>query len=64
MKHGSELSPRETAQKLGIGLDSVYALVWSGKLPARKLDGRWLISASEVQARLKSKEARVGTASR
>lgn len=64
MKQQSELSPREAAQKLGIGLDSVYSLLWSGKLPARKVDGRWLVSPSEVDARLKSREARRGTTGR
>ena len=58
MKQHSELSPREAAQRLGIGLDSVYSLLWSGKLAARKVDGRWLVSPSEVDARLKSREAR------
>jgi len=60
MKRQLELTPREAAQKLGIGLDSVYSLLWSRKLPAKKVDGRWLVKASEVGARLKSKEARRG----
>ena len=64
MKQQSELSPREAAQRLGIGLDSVYSLLWSGKLAARKVDGRWLVSPSEVDARLKSREARGGTVGR
>jgi len=64
MKQQSNLSPKETAQRLGIGLDSVYSLVWSGKLAARKVDGRWLVSASDVDTRLKSKEARRGSPSR
>lgn len=61
MKQQSELSPREAAQRLGIGLDSVYSLLWAGKLSARKVDGRWLVSPSDVDARLKSREARRGT---
>jgi excisionase family DNA binding protein len=56
-----ELGPKDIAQKLGVGLDHVYSLLWSGKLPGRKVDGRWRVHASDVDARLKSKEARRGT---
>lgn len=58
------LTPREAAQRLGIGLDSVYSLLWSGKLPARKVDGRWIVNPSDVAVRLKSKEARRGNTGR
>jgi len=64
MEQQSEISPRETAQRLRIGLDSVYSLLWSGKLPARKVDGRWRVQVSDVDARLERKEARCGTAGR
>lgn len=55
-----EISPRQTAQKLGIRLDGVYALLWAGRLKARKVDGRWLILEADVlqQARRRSGKAR------
>jgi len=56
------LSPREAALRLGIGLDFVYRELWSGKLPARKQDGRWFIPSTAVEARLKAREAKDGTA--
>lgn len=55
MLEKTEITPREAAQRLGQRLDSVYALVWTGRLPARKQDGRWLIPASAVESRLKAK---------
>jgi excisionase family DNA binding protein len=64
MKQQSELSPRQVAQRLRIGLDSVYSLVWSGKLSARKVDGRWRVQASDVDARLARKEAGSGITDR
>jgi hypothetical protein len=53
------LGPRETARVLGIRLDAVYSLIWSGKLPAEKRDGRWLISYSSVAARVTAKADRL-----
>lgn len=64
MSKRNEMTPREAAQELGLRLDSIYSLVWAGKLPARKQDGRWLIPAAAVEARLKAREANDGTASR
>lgn len=58
------VTPRAAAQRLAIGIDSVYALLWSGKLAGKRVDGRWLIPAEAVAARLRAKEARRGTASR
>ena len=60
MPKEKELTPRETAQKLGTRLDSVYALIWAGKLAARKEEGRWLIPAEAVTERLKQREVRDG----
>jgi len=57
----SVLTPREAAQRLRIGLDSVYALIWSGKLRAKKVEGRWLINAWDVDARWRNREAHRGT---
>jgi excisionase family DNA binding protein len=47
-----DLSPREAAQLLRIRLDSVYALIWAGKVKAHKLDGRWRIPAESIKHRL------------
>ena len=51
------VNPREVAQMLGIRLDAVYSLIWAGRLPAEKGDGRWLVSLAAVDAMLKSKQA-------
>jgi len=58
------LSPREAAQRLRIRLDSVYSLIWAGKLQAHKLDGRWRVSLEAVDVRLKEREAASGTTGR
>lgn len=50
-----DLSPREVAQRLCIRLDSVYSLIWVGKLRAHKSDGHWRIPAEAVEARLKKR---------
>ncbi len=46
------LSPREAALRLSIGLDFVYRELWSGKLPGRKEEGRWVIPATAIEERL------------
>ena len=48
----AELTPREAAQRLGIRLDTLYSLLWTGRLTARKHEGRWLVSEEAVQERL------------
>jgi len=58
MKTQSELTPRAAAQRLCISLDSVYSLVWAGKLLANKRDGRWAIPLAAVEARVKAREVR------
>ena len=47
------LTPAEAARKLGLGLDYIYLLIWSGKLLAIKEDGRWLIPLAAIEQRLK-----------
>jgi len=54
-KAARNLSPREAAQQLRVRLDSVYSLIWAGKLKAHKLDGRWRIPVQAVDARLKQR---------
>ena len=60
MKPKSELTPREAAQKLGISLDSVYSLIWAGKLSANRHDGRWSIPVSAVEDRIRARRAQHG----
>lgn len=55
-----KLSAVDAARRLGVGLDYLYSLLWSGKLPAKKTCGRWYIPAAAVEARLKAREARNG----
>lgn len=50
-----DCSAREAAQRLGVRLDVVYALLWAGKLAARKIDGKWVIPIEAVEDRLKSR---------
>ncbi len=52
------LKPRESALRLGIRLDATYALIWAGKLEARKVDGCWLIPEEAVEARRKMRAQR------
>lgn len=52
------LSVSETARKLGISLDGVYRLLYSGKLAASKTDGKWRIPVATVEARLRKRGPR------
>jgi excisionase family DNA binding protein len=56
----SEVTVAEAARQLGIGLQYAYSLVYSGRLPARRVDGRWHVSADAVEERRKRLEARSG----
>ncbi len=53
-----ELSVIETTRRLGVGIDATYKLIYAGKLAAHKIDGRWRISASVVEARLRAQAER------
>lgn len=56
-----EISPRETAVRLGCRMEFVYTLLWAGQLRGRKVDGRWRVNAEDVDARVKAKEQRVAS---
>ncbi len=56
----TEIRASDACRTLGITLDALYRLLYAAKLPARKVDGRWLIPAEAVEARLKAREARQG----
>ena len=49
------LSVPGAARQLGFTLKYVYDLVYSGRLKAEKVGGRWRIAASEVEARLRKR---------
>lgn len=53
MTKQTELSAIEAARKLGVGLDYLYSLLWTGKLRGRKVGKRWRVPAEAVEAKLK-----------
>jgi excisionase family DNA binding protein len=55
MKNESELSAIEAARKLGVGLDYLYSLLWTGKLQGHKAGKRWCIPVEAVEARLRQR---------
>ncbi len=55
MKSKTTLSPREAANRLGITLNAVYAMLWAGKIEAEMRQNRWYISAAAVENRLARK---------
>lgn len=57
MPRDAEITPIEAARKLGVGLDYLYSLLWTGKLAGRKDQNRWRVSLASVDARLKAREA-------
>ena len=52
-RNEKELTAIEAARKLGVGLDYLYSLLWTGKLQGRKVGKQWRISSRAVDARLK-----------
>jgi len=44
-----EMTPVEAARHWRVRLETVYHRIWDGSLPARKVDGRWLIPADAVE---------------
>lgn len=63
MHKEKELTAIEAARRLGVGLDYLYSLLWTGKLAGRKAGRRWLIPFSAVETRLRTRSAGDGTAS-
>jgi len=49
---GGEIGVTQAARKMEVTLDYVYSLVRAGRLRARKVDGRWLISVAAIEERL------------
>jgi excisionase family DNA binding protein len=50
-----DLSAIEAARRLGVGLDYLYSLLWTGKLAGRKVGKRWHVPAEAVQTRLRER---------
>jgi hypothetical protein len=55
------MSPRDAATTLGIRLDHLYLLLWSKKIAAEKRDGRWIVSAEDIERRLAKRTPKKGT---
>lgn len=45
------LTVRQAAIDLGVRLETIYSLIWAGKLTAHKENGCWRIPAVEIAAR-------------
>jgi excisionase family DNA binding protein len=50
-----EISVAEAAHRLGVAISYLYSLVWAGKLPARKVNRQWRVSAEAVESRQKAR---------
>jgi len=55
MTKTQELSAIEAARRLGVGLDYLYSLLWTGKLQGRKTGKQWRIPVEAVEARLRQR---------
>ena len=55
MSQRKVLSAVEAARTLGIGLDYLYSLLWTGKLEGRKLGKQWKIPVRAVESRLRKR---------
>ena len=58
MANEREMTVIQAARKLGVGLDYVYSLLWTGKLKARKRERKWVIPESAVKERVQALKAR------
>ena len=52
-----ELTVIEATRRLGVSLDATYKLIYAGKLPATKVEGRWFIPSAAVSARLEQRRS-------
>ncbi len=43
-----QYSVRETALEFGFSLEYVYKLIYGKKLPAARVDGKWVISQTSI----------------
>lgn len=61
MGRKKNLAPKEAARRLKTRLDSVYSLIWAGKLEAHKIDGKWRIPVHAVEQRARRRSVEHGT---
>jgi excisionase family DNA binding protein len=54
MAREQELTAIEAARRLGVGLDYLYSLLWTGKLQGRKVGKQWRIPVQAIEARLRT----------
>jgi excisionase family DNA binding protein len=60
MKHDErEMTAMDACRRLGISLDYLYRLLYAQRLPARKVDKMWRISAMAVEERARRKETKL-----
>lgn len=52
------ITPRQFANRTKRTLENVYSRIWSGRIPAKQVNGRWQIQESEVQKVLKKQAER------
>lgn len=57
MTKTEEVTARTAAQILRVNLQFLYQLIWSGKLPGRKVGGIWRIPKALVEERRKQRGA-------
>jgi excisionase family DNA binding protein len=50
------MSAPEAARALQVGLNYLYSLLLTGKLPGERVNGRWQIDAADVRARIAETE--------
>jgi excisionase family DNA binding protein len=48
-----EITVAKAARQLNVTLDTIYRLIYAGRLPARKEQRHWLIPVSAIDARRK-----------
>jgi excisionase family DNA binding protein len=54
-----DMTTRQTAMRLRVSLNQVYALIWSGKLAAKREKDGWRIPVAAVNARITSLRSRM-----
>jgi excisionase family DNA binding protein len=58
-ERSQEMTATEACRRLGISLDYLYRLLYAQRLPARKVDNVWRISAGAVEERVRRRKARL-----
>ena len=54
------MSPVDLCKASGASLSLIYSLVWSGKIKAEKLAGKWSIPESEAARFIAARQERQG----